>query len=154
MGTYPLNKLEQPDFVTADVGVLYLTGPTGFVMEVDRYGYNARTLLFDPNGSSSEVPWRALTELKASMHPRIANISDLLYAAHSLRITPESSPETLDQLPHLIAALGGWRQSPDEEFELQLEGARPQARNALRHLLPRQELDEQTEMMVFDGALL
>ncbi len=51
LATYPLTQLSQPDFPTGDTGVLYLYGPTGLIMEFDRFGYSARTLLFDPNGS-------------------------------------------------------------------------------------------------------
>ena len=48
---YPLTVLNQPDFQTADNGMPYLYGPTGLVTEFDRFGYNSRTLIFDPQGS-------------------------------------------------------------------------------------------------------
>jgi len=46
-----LTPANQPDFTTSDLGVLYLNGPTGPVMEFDRFGFG-RTFLFDPNGST------------------------------------------------------------------------------------------------------
>ena len=48
---YPLTVLNQPDFQTDDNCMLYLYGPTGLVAEFDRFGYNSRTLIFDPQGS-------------------------------------------------------------------------------------------------------
>lgn len=46
-----MTTLDQPDFPTGDNGMLYLYGPTGLIMEFDRFGYNSRTFLYDPNGS-------------------------------------------------------------------------------------------------------
>ncbi len=45
-----ITPLDSSD-VTSDNGVLYLNGPTGPIMEFDRFGAY-RTLLFDPQGSS------------------------------------------------------------------------------------------------------
>ena len=51
-----LTSAQQPDFNTQDNGVLYLYGPTGLIMEFDRFtnaGTNdpGRTFLYDPEGN-------------------------------------------------------------------------------------------------------
>jgi RHS repeat-associated protein len=51
-----LTPAQQPDFNTQDNGVLYLCGPTGLIMEFDRFtnaGTNdpGRTFLYDPEGN-------------------------------------------------------------------------------------------------------
>ena len=46
-----MTALNQPDFEKSGNGMLYLYGPTGLVAEFDRFGYNSRTLIFDPQGS-------------------------------------------------------------------------------------------------------
>lgn len=93
----------------------------------------------------------AVTE---SMSRRIENISDFLYAAHGVRIVPSSLDGEIDRLPDLISKLGGLRTMPDEEIETRLLLTRPVARDAMRALLGRDEIDENTRLMVFDGALL
>jgi len=88
------------------------------------------------------------------MPRRVANISNFLYQAHSLRIESTSPDSDLDKLPGLIASLGAWEPLTDEEFEKTLVDARPQALEMLRSVMPRQILSGETIAMARDAALL
>ena len=97
---------------------------------------------------------KVFAAIEQQLPRRIQNISDFIYAERGVLITPSSSDEVIDQLPGLIASLGGLVILTEAQFEARIAHARPQAKDALRTVMNKEALDEPTQVMVFDGALL
>ena len=97
---------------------------------------------------------KAFQLLLDEMPSRIKKVSDYIFDARGVRITPQSTPDVINQLPALIASLGSLRQIPDEEFEFLIARKEAWKTDILRDIMPRIDLSAETRELSFDGSLL
>lgn len=97
---------------------------------------------------------KAFSLVMAQMGRRTENIARYLKEYAALEFSAKSSDEVVDRLPAAIASLGGLRLLSDLEFEMEIARSPDHAKEAMRSLLPREDLNEETKAMVFDAALL
>ena len=97
---------------------------------------------------------KAFQLLLDEMPSRIKKVSDYIFDARGVRITPQSTPDVINQLPALIASLGSLRQIPDEEFEFLIARKEAWKTDILRDIMPRMDLSAETRELAFDASLL
>jgi hypothetical protein len=97
---------------------------------------------------------KALTQVLEELPERMNLISNYIEQNVGVKITAESGDEALNLLPGAIASLGRLVSVPTDEIEERLAKLRPEDRSAYRITIGKKRLDNETQEMVFDGALL